>query len=130
MADEIATFGGREAVQGGRDQFTDLIEGPRAGRAEERFQFGERELDRIEVRTVGRQKTDPRADPFDSGVHLGLFVHREVVEHDDVNRPQRRREDLLDIREAHRVVDRAVKDGEGCTLARILTPGEFLREIE
>jgi predicted nucleic acid-binding protein len=26
--------------------------------------------------------------------------------------------------------DRAVKDGEGRTLARILTPGEFLREIE
>lgn len=26
--------------------------------------------------------------------------------------------------------DRAVRDGEGRTLARILTPGEFLREIE
>lgn len=26
--------------------------------------------------------------------------------------------------------DRAVKDGEGRNLARILTPGEFLREIE
>ena len=26
--------------------------------------------------------------------------------------------------------DRAVKDGEGRTLARILTPGEFLRKIE
>ena len=26
--------------------------------------------------------------------------------------------------------DQAVKDGEGRTLARILTPGEFLREIE
>jgi hypothetical protein len=26
--------------------------------------------------------------------------------------------------------DRAVKDGEGRTLARILTPGEFLRELE
>ena len=26
--------------------------------------------------------------------------------------------------------DRAVKDGEGRTLAHILTPGEFLREME
>jgi predicted nucleic acid-binding protein len=26
--------------------------------------------------------------------------------------------------------DRAVKDGEGRTMARILTPGEFLRELE
>ena len=26
--------------------------------------------------------------------------------------------------------DRAVKDGEGRTLARILTPGEFLREMD
>jgi hypothetical protein len=38
-------------------------------------------------------------------------VHREVVEHDDVPRLQRRHQDLLDIREKRRVVDRAVEDG-------------------
>jgi hypothetical protein len=40
-----------------------------------------------------------------------LFVHREVVEDDDVAWAQGRHEDLLDIREKRGVVDRAIKDG-------------------
>ena len=49
---------------------------------EERFQFGERLFDRIEVRTVRRQKSDLRADRFDGRAGLWLFVPGEIVEHD------------------------------------------------
>ena len=38
-------------------------------------------------------------------------MHRQVVEHDDIARLQRRHEDLLDIGEERGVVDRAIEDG-------------------
>jgi len=87
VADEIATFGGRETLERRRDQFTHLVEGPRAGRAQERFQLREGELDGIQVRTVGRQKATWRADRFNRGADLGVFVNREVVKDDDIARP-------------------------------------------
>ena len=70
--------GGEEAQRRGQ-QVTDVVEGPRARRAEERLQFGEGQFDRIEVGTVGRQKAQVRADLFDGGADCGLFVHREVI---------------------------------------------------
>jgi tetratricopeptide (TPR) repeat protein len=48
VPDEIATFGGCEALQRRRDQFTHLVKGSRPGRTQERFQLCEGELDRIE----------------------------------------------------------------------------------
>jgi hypothetical protein len=41
----------------------------------------------------------------------GLLVQREIVEHDDVARPQGRREDLLDVGEKGGIIERAVEDG-------------------
>jgi hypothetical protein len=76
---------------------------------EERFQFRERHLDRIEVRAVGRQKSDPSARGFDRRAQLGLFVNGEIVEHDDIASAQCRGEHLLHVgresshcRSAHR----------------------------
>ena len=89
----------------------DVVEGPGTRRAEERFQFGEGQFDRIEVGTVGRQKAELGADRFDRGAHRGLFVDGEVVEDDDIARAQRRDQDLLDVGEERRRVDRAVEDG-------------------
>ena len=84
MPDEVAALGRGEEVQGCRDQIADLIEGSRAGGPEEGLQFGEGELDRIEVRAVGRQKAELRADGFDRGADLRLFVDREIIEDDDI----------------------------------------------
>ena len=53
------------------------------------------------------------ADATDRGVHLGLLVHREVIEDDDIARAQRRHEDLLDVGEKRRVVERTIEDGCG-----------------
>ena len=113
MTEEVATLRGREAWQGRGDQGTDVIERPRAGRAQERFQFGEREFDGIQIRAVGRQKPQGRPRPGDRGVDLGLFVDGEVIEHDDIARAQGRDEHLLDVGEKRRIVHGAVKDGGG-----------------
>ena len=110
MSDVVPTFGRREECERGGDEGGDLIEAARPRRAQERFQFGEREFDRIEVGTVGRQESEVRAGGLDRGPHLGLFVHRQVVEDDDVAAVQRRHQDLLDVGQEARIVDGAIED--------------------
>jgi hypothetical protein len=48
------------------------------------------------------------ADPFNRGLDLGLFVHRQVVEHDNVAGLQRRHGHLLEIRGKGLIADQAV----------------------
>ena len=95
------------------DQRTDVVKRARAGRAEERFQFGEREFDRIEVGAVGWEKPELGAHGFDGGADLRLFVDGEVIEDDHIARLERRRQDLLDVGEERWIVDRAVEHGRG-----------------
>jgi len=54
-----------------------------------------------------------RADGFDRRAHRWLFVDREIVEHDHVAGAQRGHQDLLDVGEKRRIVDRSVEDGWG-----------------
>lgn len=56
MPHEVEAFPRREELQRDREQLNDLVEAARARGAEIRFQFRKRELDRIEVLTVRRQK--------------------------------------------------------------------------
>jgi hypothetical protein len=86
VSNEISTLSGREEAQRRRDQGADLIERTRTSRSEERLQFGEGELDRIEVRAVGREKAEMRADRFDRGADVRLFVDGEIVEDDHIAR--------------------------------------------
>src|SRR6266545_4740579 len=58
-----------------------------------------------------RQKPELGPDGFDRRAHLRLFVDGEVVEDDDVPLAQRWDQDLLDVREEARIVDRPVEDG-------------------
>ena len=111
MSHEVATFGRSEEFQCRGDQRTDVVKRARAGRAEERFQFGEREFDRIEVGAVGREKPELGADGFDGGADLRLFVDGEIIEDHHIARLERRRQDLLDVGEERRIVDRAVEHG-------------------
>ncbi len=110
MPDEIPAFLRRTQVQRDREELDDLVEAAGACGAEERFQFGERELDRIEIGTVRRQKLQACAALFHGRPHLRLFVRREIIEDDDIARVERRGEDLFDIREERRVIDRPIKD--------------------
>jgi hypothetical protein len=110
VAHKIAAFGNREESERGSDQRTDVIKRSRTRGAEERFQLRERELDGVEVGTVGRQKSEVRADAFDRGAHRGLFVDREIVEDDHVAWAERGHQDLLDIGQEGGRVDRSVED--------------------
>jgi len=110
MADVVRAFSGGEELEGDGHQGQDLIEVPRPGRAQERLQFGEYELDRIEIGTVGRQESELHADRFDRRPNLGLFVDGQVVEDDDITWPEDGHQDLLDIRAKTVRIDRAIKD--------------------
>ena len=105
MACVSRAFVGREELERDGDQAADLLEVARTRGAQECFQFGERELDRIEVRTVRREESNERAHLLDRGPHLRLFVDREVVEHDDVAWAQRRHQHLFDVGEERRTID-------------------------
>ena len=80
-------FVGREEFERDRDEAADLTEVARTGRAQEGLQFGERELDRIEVGAVGREESNEGAHLLDRRPHLRLLVDREVVEDDQVPSP-------------------------------------------
>lgn len=55
----------RRCAQGG-----EVIEGARPRGAQKRFQFGEREFDRIEIGTLGRQKAEVGANLLNGGADL------------------------------------------------------------
>ena len=92
----------------------------RAGpdRAQKRLQFGERQFDRIQVRAVGREKSEERARLRDRRADFRLFVGGEIVEHDDIARAQRGHQDLFDVGAERDVVDRSIEHGRGRQLRR------------
>ena len=109
MADVIPALGGCEERECGGDQSVDLIECARPRRPEEGFQFREGLLDRVEVGAVGRKESYKGAHGLDRSEHVRLFVHRQIVEHHYVPGSQRRHEDLVDIGEERRGIDRPVE---------------------
>lgn len=111
MPDVVRTLVRQVQSERRRHQLTDVLEGAWAERAEERFQFGERLLDGIEVRAVGRQKSHHGAGLLDGGAHRRLFVGGEIVEDHDIARVQGRHQDLLDVGAERRVIDGPVEDG-------------------
>ena len=51
------------------------------------------------------------ARAFDRRPHRRLFMHGQVVEHHDIARPQGRHQDLLDVGQERRIIDRPVEHG-------------------
>ena len=111
VSDVVPAFGRCEQGERTRDEFEDMVEAARTEGPQKGFELREGEFNGIEIGTVGRQKPQARADAFTGGLHLRLLVHREVIEHDDLARPQRGDEHLLDVREKGGIVDRSVKHG-------------------
>ena len=105
MAGVRRAFVWREQLERDGDQAADLLEGAWTRGAQEGFQFGEREFNRIEVRTVGREELHAGADLLDRGPDFRLLVDGEVVEDDDVAWIQRRHQHLFDVREEGRTID-------------------------
>ena len=67
-------------------------------------------LDRISVGAVGRQANEGGATGLDGVAHTGDLVTAEIVQDDDIARPKRRREHLLDLGAEDVAVDGAVDD--------------------
>jgi hypothetical protein len=110
MPHKVVAFAGREEVKRDRDQLEHLLVAAGSRRPQKRFQLREGEFDRIEIGTVGREKAKARPDAFDGGLDLWLFVHREIVEDDDVAGPERRHQRLLDVCQKAGIVDRPIED--------------------
>jgi hypothetical protein len=115
---EVGAFLRREEVDRGGDERDDLVKRAWARGAQERFQFREREFDRIEVGTVRGEKSQVCARPFNGELHRRLLVDGEVIEHHDVAGPQRGDEHLLDIGEKRRIIDGPVEHRRGVQAAR------------
>lgn len=113
MSNEIAAFRGREEADRDGDQIAHVVKGPGTRGPDEGFQLREGQFDRIEIRTVGRQKPELSADGFDRRTHRGLFVDGQIVEDDHIAGAERGYQDLLDVGEKRRIVDRSVEDGWG-----------------
>ena len=111
MSDIVLTFGRREKSQRACDELADLVEGAWPDGTEERFQFREDLFNGIEIRAVGRQKSEACAPLFNRTADLRLFVHGEVIEDDDITGPQCRRQHLLDVGQEARVIDGPIEDG-------------------
>ena len=113
MAYEVATFRVGEAIQGRGDQLADLVKGPWAGCAEERFELGEGQFDWIQVGAVRREEPELGPDGVECGADRGMFVDGKVIEDDDISRAQRRHQDLLDVSEERRMVHRSIEHRRG-----------------
>jgi len=111
MPDVVCTLVRHVEPEGRRHQLADVVERAGTDCAHERLQFGERLFDRIEVRAVGRKKSQARARLRNRDVNLGLFVGGEIVEYDDIAMAERGHEDLLDVGAERGVVDRAIEHG-------------------
>jgi len=89
MPDVISAFRRSEKVERRRHEGDDVIEGPGTNGTQERFELRERQFNRIEIGTLGRQKAEVRPGAFNGGANLRLSVHREVVEDHHVAALQR-----------------------------------------
>lgn len=86
------------------------IDGAGSGFTQQRLEFGEELFDGIEAGTVRRQIAQDGAGRFNGVRHTGDFVGGEIVQHDNVARPQHRHQALLHPGQEGRAVDGTVED--------------------
>lgn len=110
MPHKVVAFARREEVERDRDQLEHLLVAAGSRSPQKRFQLRKGEFDRIEIGTVRREKPEARPGAFDGGLDLRLFMHREIVEDNDIAWPERRHQRLLDVREKAGIVDRSIED--------------------
>ena len=110
MMDVVAALGGGEARQTLTEERPERVDRAAAGFADDGFEFGEAQLDGVEVGAVGREEAQRRADGFNGVAHAVDFVSGEIVGNHDVAGLQRRHEDLFDVGEEADPVHRAIQD--------------------
>jgi hypothetical protein len=88
----VLAFGGCEGLERIGDSIPEIIDGSGGGFSQERFQFGEGLLDGVEVRRIGREVDEPRADGLDGSLDGFDTVGGQIVEDYDIAGMKRRRE--------------------------------------
>src|SRR5215813_12455815 len=76
------------------------------GLSEERFEFAENLLDRVEIRRIRWQIERGRTHSLDRVRHTGYLMSRKVVHDDDVTAVERWSQTLFDVCEKDRPVHR------------------------
>ena len=97
VAEIARAFVADESHERGPDDVAHGVERARPGRAQDRFEFRETQFDRIEVRTVGREKLERRAGAGDREPNVITTMRAEIVEDDEVAGPERGYENLFDV---------------------------------
>src|SRR5665213_1967735 len=97
MLEEICTFLGFEGAGNQADSATKSFDCALGGLAELRFHFAEALFDRIKIRRILRQISQPRAHRFDCLAHANDLVSRKVVHDDGIATSERRGQTLLNI---------------------------------
>jgi hypothetical protein len=110
VAEVIAAFGWREARDALTEQRPERLDRPTARGAHERFEFGETQFDRIEIRTVRGQIPQCCAGGGDQLLDPVNVMRGQVVRDDHVARGERRDQDLFDVGEKTVAVHRPVDD--------------------
>jgi hypothetical protein len=105
----IEAFSSVDLLDEFRDAFFDLVDGSGVGFTQQRFQFRERLLDRVQIRAVGRQE-----EQFGSGrayrlAHCLALMTAQVVHHDDVARTHIPHQKLHDPGKKALAIDGAVE---------------------
>src|SRR5215208_5823896 len=78
VREEATGIRGGDGVQGGSRGGHDAGEGARGYTAQRLLELGEGQLDRVEVRGVGRQEQHATARLLDQPPRPGTLVHRQV----------------------------------------------------
>jgi hypothetical protein len=113
MAEIVPAFFGAEPLKTFAKERPQRLNRATARRADDRLELREAEFDRIEIGAVRRQIQQRGARPLDRLSHARDFVGTEIVRNNHVAGAQGRDEDLFDVREEARPVDRAVEDPGG-----------------
>jgi len=97
MDEVVFALSGAEGGNQFADPAAEIWNGSLGGLAQQRLQFAERLLDRIEVRRIFRQVKQFGAGGFDGLLHSDPLMGREVVDDDDVAVPECWRQTLFDV---------------------------------
>jgi hypothetical protein len=109
VAEEVGTFGWREAWDKVAERAPGLLEGSQCLGAQQNFEFGEGQFNRVQIRTVGWQVEQLGAARLDRLANAGNLVRAQIVHDDDIATGQRRRQHLLDIGKERLSIDRSIE---------------------
>ena len=113
MPEVVGAFGGGEFVEELTDAIPEGVDRALGRSSEESFEFGEGELDRVQVGRVGWEIEEAGAGSLDALAHAGDFVSGEIVDDDDVAGRQARDEAAIEVGEEDIAVHRPIDDERG-----------------